>query len=159
MTAPETVLTAFFLASSRHLDEARDLLRGATDALSTEDGLDLLARLELRLDNEPEARRLWTQAVETGVGGRRSRRALDALDSIAWRHRRLIRNLRRGFAFGISALAGLLVGFVLGQCRMTIVPKEECLQQERRFLQDNECVTPKVETGGVPDFENPASTP
>lgn len=159
MTSPETVLVAFALASSRHLNEARDLLRGATDTISTEEGLDLLARIELRLGNEPEARRLWTQAVETGVGGRRSRRAIDALGSVAWRHRRLIRNLRRGFAFGISVLAWLLVGFVLGQCRMTIVPKEESLRQERRFPQDNECVPPKVEIGGVPDSEKPASTP
>ena len=159
MTARETVLAAFALASSCRPDEAKALLRGSSATLETEEGLDLLARIELRLGNESEARRLWTQAVDNGVGGRRSRRALDALDSVAWRHRRLIRNLRRGFAFGISALAGLLVGLVLGQCRMTIEPKEECLQQERRFTQVNECVPPEVETGGVPDSEKPASTP
>ena len=159
MTPHECILACFAIASSGHLEEAKANLLRNRPCLESEEGIDLLARIELRLGNEMEARRLWTQAVDSGIGGRRSRRALDALDSVGWRHRHLIRNLRRGFAFGISALAGLLVGFVLGQCRMAIEPKEACLQQERRFPQDNECDQPEVETGGVSDSEKPASIP
>lgn len=113
MTPHECILACFSLASSGHLDEARENLRRNRPCLETEEGLDLLARIELRLGNEAEARRLWTQAIETGIGGRFSRRALDALDSVAWRHRRLIRNLRRGFAIGIPAFIGLFVGLLV----------------------------------------------
>ena len=89
MTTRETILAAFALASSGHPDEAKTLLRDSPAALETEEGLDLLARIELALGNETEARRLWARA-----GGSRSRRALDALDSIEWRHHRLVRILR-----------------------------------------------------------------
>lgn len=89
MTARETVLAAFALASSGRPDEAKNLLRDSPAALETEEGLDLLARIELALGNETEARRLWTRA-----GGSRSRRALDALDSVEWQHHRLVRLLR-----------------------------------------------------------------
>ena len=89
MTARETVLAAFALASSGHPDEARTLLRGSSAALETEEGLDLLARIELSIGNEDEARRLWTRA-----GGSRGRRALDALNSAEWRHHRLVRFVR-----------------------------------------------------------------
>ena len=113
MTPHEFILACFAIASSGQLEEAKaNLFRNQT-CLESEEGIDLLARIELRLGNESEARRLWTRAVESGVGGRRSRRALDALDSVAWRHRRLIRILRGSFAVGIPALVGLLAGFLL----------------------------------------------
>ena len=89
MTARETVLAAFALALSGHPDEARTLLRGSPAALETEEGLDLLARLELSFGNETEARRLWTRA-----GGSRACRALETLDSTEWRHHRLVRFIR-----------------------------------------------------------------
>lgn len=104
MTARETVLAAFALASSGHPDEAKALLRGSPAAPETEEGLDLLARIELVLGNETEARRLWTRA-----GGSCGRRALDALDSIEWRHRRLISVLR----FPIRVLLPFLIGFLV----------------------------------------------
>ena len=106
MTAHETIFAAFALASSNHQDEARTLLRGSPAALETEEGLDLLARIELSLGNETEARRLWTRA-----GGSRSRRALTALDTIEWRHRRLIRALR----IPIRVLLPLLIGYELAR--------------------------------------------
>lgn len=106
MTARETVLAAFALASSGRPDEAKTLLRDSPAALETEEGLDLLARIELALGNETEARRLWTRA-----GGSRSRRALDALDSVEWRHRRLIRTMR----FPIRVIIPLLVGYGLAR--------------------------------------------
>lgn len=113
MTPHECILACFAIASSGHLEEAKANLLHNRPCLETEEGLDLLARIELRLGNETEARRLWTQAVDSGVGGRRSRCALDALDSVAWRHRRLIRNVRRGFVIGIPALLGLLIGIAI----------------------------------------------
>ena len=58
MTAHETIFAAFALASSNHQDEASTLLRGSPAALETEEGLDLLARIELSFGNEDEARRL-----------------------------------------------------------------------------------------------------
>ena len=88
MTARETVLAAFALASSGHPDEAKALLRDSP-ALETEEGLDLLARIELSLGNETEARRLWTRA-----DGSRARRALEALDLTEWRYHRLVRFIR-----------------------------------------------------------------
>ena len=89
MTTRETILAAFALASSGHPDEAKTLLRDSPAALETEEGLDLLARIELSLGNEMEARCLWTRA-----GGSRGLRALEALDSTEWRHHRLVRFIR-----------------------------------------------------------------
>lgn len=117
MTPHECILACFALASSGHLDEARENLRRNRPCLETEEGLDLLARIELRLGNETEARRLWTQAVETGIGGRFSRRALDALDSVEWKHRRAIAFSRMAIivaAFALVAffaLRGIFVSF------------------------------------------------
>ena len=104
MTARETVLAAYAIASSGRPDEARTLLRDSPASLETEEGLDLLARIELAFGNETEARRLWSRA-----GGSRGRRALDALDSIEWRHRRLISVLR----FPIRVLLPFLIGFLV----------------------------------------------
>ena len=100
MTARESVLAAFALASSGRLDEARALLLGSPASLETEEGLDLLARIELSLGNETEARRLWVRA-----GGSRSRRALTALDSTEWRYRFAIFIVR----FFILAMTTLVI--------------------------------------------------
>ena len=142
MTPHECILACFAIASSGHLEEAKTNLLRNRPCLEKEEGIDLLARIELRLGNETEARRLWTQAVDSGVGGRRSRRALDALDSVAWRHRRLIRNLRRGFAIGIPALLGLLVGLLIG-CPSAPSSQTETIQPE---LQRQQEATVEVET-------------
>lgn len=104
MTVRETVLGAFALALSSHPDKARALLRDSPVALETEEGLDLLARIELALGNETEARRLWACA-----GGSRSRCALDALDSVEWRYRRLIRALRILIRIAIPLLLGYFI--------------------------------------------------
>ena len=112
MTARETVLAAFALASSGRPDEAKALLRDSPAALKTEEGLDLLARIELSIGNEDEARRLWTLA-----GDSRSRRALDALKSFGWKHRKAISWSRTtivvaAFAFvAFFALRGIYVSF------------------------------------------------
>lgn len=108
MTARESVLAAFALASSGHLGKARTLLRGSPTVLETEDGLDLLARIELSLGNETEARRLWTH-----TGGSRSCRALTALDSIEWRYRQLIRALRIPLRVVLPLLLGYLVARIV----------------------------------------------
>lgn len=111
MTARETVLAAFALVSSGHPDEAKALLRDSP-ALETEEGLDLLARIELSLGNEDEARRLWTLVDDS-----RSRRALDALESFGWKHRKAISLTRTtivvaAFAFvAFFALRGINVSF------------------------------------------------
>ena len=112
MTAHETIFAAFALASSNHQDEARTLLRGSPAALETEEGLDLLARIELSFGNEDEARRLWTLVDDS-----RSRRALDALESFGWKHRKAISLTRTtivvaAFAFvAFFALRGINVSF------------------------------------------------
>lgn len=154
MTPHECILACFALASYGHLDEARENLRRNRPCLETEEGLDLLARIELHLGNEAEARRLWTQAVETGIGGRFSRRALDALDSVPWRHRRLIRNLRRGFAIGIPALFGLLIGIFSEQlCAVRMVERiasdystKQCQQVCFNFETNNESITMSLDS-------------
>ena len=109
MTPHECILACFALASSGHLEEARANLLGNPPSLETANGLDLLARIELRLGNETEARRLWTRAANMGDKG--ARRALAMLDTLEWRHRRLIRALR----VGIPVAVLLLVGFLLGR--------------------------------------------
>ena len=108
MTPHECILACFALASAGHLDEAKANLLRNRPCLETGEGLDLLARIELRLGNETEARRLWARAAE--MGDAESRRVLAALDSIEWRHRQLIRVVRWAFIVGIPALAGLLIG-------------------------------------------------
>ena len=134
MTPHECILACFAIASSGRLEEAKANLLRNRPCLENEEGIDLLARIELRLGNETEARRLWTQAIESGVGGRRSRRALDALDSVEWRHRRLIRNLRRGFTIGIPALLGLLAGLLLGRPSAPNVQIESTPPEQQRPL-------------------------
>ena len=104
MTVRETVLAAFALASSGRPDEAKTLLHDSSVALEAEEALDLLARIELALGNETEARRLWARA-----GGSRSRCALDALDSVEWRYRRLIRALRILIRIAIPLLLGYFI--------------------------------------------------
>jgi hypothetical protein len=108
MTPRECILASFALASSGHLVEARDSLRRNPPCLDTVEGLDLLARIELRLGNEVEARRLWTSAAS--MGDDRARRALSMLDTLEWRHRRLIRALRVGVPIALLLLAGFLLG-------------------------------------------------
>ncbi len=108
MTARESVLVAFALASSGRPDEAKALLHGSPAALETEEGLDLLARIELSLGTEAEARRLWARA-----GGSRSRRALTALESSEWRYRRLIRALRIPLRLVLPLFLGYLVARIV----------------------------------------------
>lgn len=162
MTPHECILACFAIASSGRLEEAKANLLRNQPCLENEEGIDLLARIELRLGNEMEARRLWTQAVDSGVGGRRSRRALDALDSVPWRNRRLIRNLRRGFAIGIPALLGLFVGLLIG-CPSAPSSQTESVQLEQQrqpeTTVESESMSEKSLAVEPKPEPNPESTP
>lgn len=117
MTPHERILTCFALAPSEHLDGAKANLLDSILCLETEECLDLLARIELCLGNETEARHLWTQVVETGTSNRLSRRALNALNSVIWKRRRAIAFARMviivaAFAFvSFFALCGIFISF------------------------------------------------
>ncbi len=162
MTPHECILACFALASSGHLDEARENLRRNRPCLETEEGLDLLARIELRLGNESEARRLWKQAVETGTCGHFSRRALDALDSVEWRLRRLIRNLRRCFAVGIPAFVGLFIGFLVRCSSESNSQTESILSEQQQHLEtivesglmSDESLTVELESEPQPELSS-----
>lgn len=116
MTPHECILACHALALSDHLEEAKANLRRNAPCLKCEDGIDLLARIELALGNENEARRLWKDASSSGIGGERSRKALTALDSTGWRHRRAVRIVR--ICAGVAVL--VVAGFLLGRIRCTI---------------------------------------
>ena len=111
MTQHECILACYALATSGHLEEARENLRRNEPCLKCEEGIDLLARIELALGNEDESRRLWNDAVSSGIGGEISGRALAALDHAGWRHRKTVRVVR--ICTVVAAL--VLVGFLLGR--------------------------------------------
>lgn len=113
MTPHECIMVCHALATAGRLEEAKANLRRNAPCLKCEEGLDLLARVELALGNEGEARRLWNEALEKGVGGEAARNALVALGSVGWRHRHLVRILKHF----LRVAAILAVGFILGICR------------------------------------------
>ena len=110
MTPHECILACYALASSGHLEEAKaNLLRNAP-CLECGEGTDLLARVELALGNEGEARRLWKEAIAKGLDGTVARKALAALDSVAWRHRGMVRFFRHFLRFAAILAIGILLG-------------------------------------------------
>ena len=116
MTPHECILACHALASSGHLEEAKATLRRNSPCLKSEEGIDLLARIELALGNEGEARRLWDEAAKSGVGGAVSRKALDALGSVGWRHRAIVRLLGGFLRFAAVLAIGVAIGCWVGSC-------------------------------------------
>ena len=112
MTPHECIMVCHALATAGRLEEAKANLRRNAPCLKCEEGLDLLARVELALGNEGEARRLWNEALEKGVGGEAARKALVALGSVGWRHRGLVLFMKHF----LRVAAILSVGFMLGLC-------------------------------------------
>lgn len=113
MTPHECIMVCHALATAGRLEEAKANLRRNAPCLECEEGLDLLARVELALGNESEARRLWNEAVAKGDNGKAARKAIAALDSVGWRHRHLVLFLKHF----LRVAAILAVGFILGTCR------------------------------------------
>ena len=114
MTPHECILICHALASSNHLEEAKENLNRNRQCLECEEGIDLLARIELALGNEGEAKRLWGEAGKAGVGGSVSRKALDALGSVCWRHRAVVRLLRGLLRFAAVLAIGVAIGCWVG---------------------------------------------
>lgn len=131
MTPHECILASFALASSGHWVEARDNLRRNPPCLDTVEGLDLLARIELRCGDETEARCLWQRSIDKGLDeDGRCRTAIAALNSFDWRHRRAIRRVRFAFlavAYAVIAwlaLVGILATFFQNRSASTATAPE-----------------------------------
>jgi len=114
MTPHEYLVACYALAASGRTEEARANLRRAPACLETPEGLDLLARIELALGNEDEARRLWGKTAGEGTRTRSGRMALEALDSLEWKYRKGVRWTRliatALLIWAVSAVSGLLLG-------------------------------------------------
>ena len=153
MTRHECILACYALASSGHLEEAKENLRRNEPCLKCEEGIDLLARIELALGNENEARRLWEDAVSSGIGGERSRKVLAALELTSWRYRRAVRTLRIALAIAVPAVAGLAIGLSL---RSGSTP--DGIESESQTLSEVECLSKAVETNSVSEVVAEALT-
>lgn len=120
MTPHECILVSYTLAASGHWKAAAANLRANPPCLETTAGLDLLARIELKLGNEAEARRLWQRAIDKGLDeDGRCRRAIVALDSFDWRHRRCIRRVQLAI---LAAAYAIAAWFAIVGIRATFSP-------------------------------------
>ena len=153
MTRHECILACYALASSDHLEEAKENLRRNEPCLKCEEGIDLLARIELALGNENEARRLWKEAAKSGIGGERSGKALKVLDQTSWRYRRAVRALRIVLAIAVPAIAGLAIGLSLRSGSTA-----DGIESESQTLSEAECLSKAVETNSVSEVVAEALT-
>lgn len=143
MTTHECIVACHALALSGHLEAAKENLRRNRQCLECFEGIDLLARIELKLGNENEAHRLWREALKLCGDASACKTPLEALDHVEWRYRRAVHFLKYFLRF----VAFIVLGFFIGRscCADKDINEHNIVSNETEKVQPlGSCETPSI---------------